>query len=88
MAALAMGVLAALLLEGHDLLALALGDDFGGHAGAGDQRRAGLDRLAAQQHKNAAGGVLDGTLEEVTKRVLADVGKTIAAQIGNKGTIS
>lgn len=39
-------------------------------------------------HKNAAGGVLDGTLEEVTKRVLADVGKTIAAQIGNKGTIS
>jgi len=39
-------------------------------------------------HKNAAGGVLDGTFEEVKKRVLGDVGKTIAAQIGNRGTIS
>ncbi|MCK9419475.1 MAG: bifunctional oligoribonuclease/PAP phosphatase NrnA [Nitrospirae bacterium] len=35
-------------------------------------------------HKNAAGGVLDGSLEEVKKRVLGDVEKTIAAQMGNR----
>jgi phosphoesterase RecJ-like protein len=39
-------------------------------------------------HKNAAGGVLDGTFEEVKKRVLGDVERTIAAQIENRGTIS
>lgn len=39
-------------------------------------------------HKNAAGGVLDGTLEEVKKRVLGNVEKTIAEQIGNSGTIA
>ncbi len=39
-------------------------------------------------HNNAAGGVLDGTLDEVKKRVLADVERTIAAQMGNKGTAS
>jgi phosphoesterase RecJ-like protein len=35
-------------------------------------------------HKNAAGGVLDGTLEEVKKRVIGDVEKTILAQMGIK----
>lgn len=39
-------------------------------------------------HKNAAGGVLDGTLDEVKKRVLADVERTIAAQMGKRGTAS
>jgi phosphoesterase RecJ-like protein len=38
-------------------------------------------------HKNAAGGVLDGTLEEIQERVVSDVTKTITAQIGNKGAI-
>jgi len=38
-------------------------------------------------HKNAAGGVLDGTLEEVTKLVIREVEKAISAQMGNKGTI-
>jgi phosphoesterase RecJ-like protein len=38
-------------------------------------------------HKNAAGGVLDGTLEEVKKRVIGAVEKAIEAQIGNKGMI-
>ncbi len=51
--------------------------------------RVDLSRLAQSfgggGHKNAAGGVLDGTLEEVKKRVLGDVEKTIAAQMGNKG---
>lgn len=37
-------------------------------------------------HKNAAGGVLDGTIEEVKKRVLGEVERTIAAQLGNGGT--
>jgi bifunctional oligoribonuclease and PAP phosphatase NrnA len=39
-------------------------------------------------HKNAAGGVLDGTLEDVKKRVLGDVEKSIAVQIGDRGTIT
>jgi phosphoesterase RecJ-like protein len=39
-------------------------------------------------HKNAAGGVLNGTLDEVKKRVVADVERMIAAQMGNKGTAS
>lgn len=39
-------------------------------------------------HKNAAGGVLDGTFEEVKKRVLGDVEKIISAQFGNRDTIS
>lgn len=38
-------------------------------------------------HKNAAGSVLDGTIEEVKKRVLGEVEKTIAAQLGNGGTV-
>jgi hypothetical protein len=46
MAALAMRVLAALLLEGDDLLALALFEDLGRDRGAGDERRAGLGRLS------------------------------------------
>ncbi len=37
-------------------------------------------------HKNAAGGILDGTLDEVKKRVIGDVEKTIAAQMGSIGT--
>lgn len=39
-------------------------------------------------HKNAAGGLLDGTLEEVKKRVLGDVARAIEAQLGNGGAIS
>ncbi len=38
-------------------------------------------------HRNAAGGVLNGTLEEIKTRVITEVGKTIAAQLGNGGTI-
>lgn len=38
-------------------------------------------------HKNAAGSVLDGTIEEIKKRVLGEVEKTIAAQLGNGGPI-
>jgi len=38
-------------------------------------------------HKNAAGSVLDGTIEEVKKRVLGEVEKAIAAQLGNGGTV-
>jgi phosphoesterase RecJ-like protein len=37
-------------------------------------------------HKNAAGSVLDGTIEEVKKRVLGEVEKIIAAQLGTGGT--
>jgi phosphoesterase RecJ-like protein len=36
-------------------------------------------------HKNAAGGVLDGALDEVKKRVIGEVEKAIAAQLGNGG---
>ncbi len=50
--------------------------------------RVDLSRLAQSfgggGHENAAGGVLDGTLEKVKKRVIGDVEKTIAAQMGNK----
>jgi phosphoesterase RecJ-like protein len=50
--------------------------------------RVDLSRLAQSfgggGHKNAAGGVLDGTLEEVKIRVIGDVEKTIAAQMGIK----
>src|ERR1700761_8456217 len=50
-AALAMGVLAALLLEGDDLLALAVVHDLALDAGAPDQRSAELGLVAAQhQH--------------------------------------
>ena len=38
-------------------------------------------------HKNAAGSVLDGTIEEVKKRVLGEVERAIVAQLGNGGTI-
>ena len=38
-------------------------------------------------HKNAAGSVLDGTIEEVKKRVLGEVEKAIAAQLGSGGTV-
>jgi len=38
-------------------------------------------------HKNAAGSVLDGTIEEIKKRVLGEVEKTIAVQLGNGGMI-
>ena len=38
-------------------------------------------------HKNAAGSVLDGTIEEVKKRVLGEVEKAIAAQLGSGGMI-
>jgi phosphoesterase RecJ-like protein len=34
-------------------------------------------------HKNAAGGVLDGSLEEVKKRVIGDVERAVAAQLGS-----
>src|SRR6185312_16557788 len=43
-----MGVLAALLLESDDLLALAVADDFALDRGALDQRRADLGAVAAQ----------------------------------------
>src|ERR1700761_341800 len=48
MTALAVGVLAALLLEGDDLLALAVADDLALDRGAGNQRRADLGAVAAQ----------------------------------------
>src|SRR6202789_2089267 len=48
MTALAMGVLAALLLEGDDLLALAVVDDFALDGRALDQRRADLGGVATQ----------------------------------------
>jgi phosphoesterase RecJ-like protein len=38
-------------------------------------------------HKNAAGSVLDGTIEEVKKRVLGEVEKAISVQLGNGGSI-
>ena len=43
--------------------------------------------LGGGGHKNAAGSVLDGSIEEVKKRVLGEVEKTIAAQLGSGGTI-
>ena len=57
MTALAVGVLAALFLEGDDLLALAMFDDFAGDRGALDQRRTQLGAVAAQ-HQNFAEGQL------------------------------
>src|ERR1700679_1123069 len=51
MAALAMRVLAALLLEGDDFLALAMLEDLGRDRGAGNERRAML-RLVAAQHQH------------------------------------
>src|SRR6202789_1971665 len=47
MAALAMRVLAALLLEGDDFLALAMLEDLGRDRGAGNERRAMLRLFAA-----------------------------------------
>ena len=47
-AALAVGVLAPLLLEGDDLRAAAVLDDLGFDAGAGNQRGAGFGAVAAQ----------------------------------------
>jgi phosphoesterase RecJ-like protein len=44
--------------------------------------------LGGGGHKNAAGGVLDGTLEDVIKLVIGKVEKAIAAQIGSQETIS
>ena len=44
--------------------------------------------LGGGGHENAAGGVLDGTLEEVTRLVIGKVEKAIAAQIGSRETIS
>jgi len=38
-------------------------------------------------HKNAAGGVLDGTIEEVKERVLGDVERLVAAHLGKGGAI-
>ncbi len=35
-------------------------------------------------HKNAAGGVLDGTIEEVKNRVISEVGKAITMQLGTR----
>src|SRR5215467_7522105 len=49
--ALAMRILATLLLEGDDLLALALGENFADHRRAGNQRRTVL-RLVAAQHQD------------------------------------
>jgi phosphoesterase RecJ-like protein len=34
-------------------------------------------------HKNAAGGVLEGSLAEVRKKVIGEVEKAIAAKLGN-----
>src|ERR1700753_1125128 len=65
MAALAMRVLAALLLEGDDLLALALLDDLGGHGGALDQRRAMLRRVAAQHQDFAQGDRAAGVADQL-----------------------
>jgi phosphoesterase RecJ-like protein len=53
--------------------------------------RVDLSRLAQSfgggGHKNAAGGVLNGTLEEVKQKVISEVEKTIAAQLGNGGPV-
>ncbi len=38
-------------------------------------------------HRNAAGGVLDGSIEEIKQRVIGEVEKAIAAQLGNGGPI-
>src|SRR6185312_13460704 len=51
--ALPMGVLAALFLEGDDFFALAMFDDFASDRGAGNQRRAQLGVVTAQQQNLA-----------------------------------
>lgn len=38
-------------------------------------------------HKNAAGGVIEGTLEEVKKRVIGDVERLVAAHLGTGGAV-
>jgi phosphoesterase RecJ-like protein len=38
-------------------------------------------------HRNAAGGVLDGTIEEIKTRVIGDVEKIMTAQLGSGDTI-
>ncbi len=34
-------------------------------------------------HRNAAGGLMSGSLEEVTNKVIGEVDKTISAQLGS-----
>jgi phosphoesterase RecJ-like protein len=43
--------------------------------------------LGGGGHKNAAGCVIDGSFEQVKKRVIGEVEKAIATQLGNGGTI-
>ena len=38
-------------------------------------------------HKNAAGSVMNGTLDAIKSRVISEVGNTIATQLGHKGSI-
>lgn len=44
--------------------------------------------LGGGGHRNAAGGILDGTIEEVKKRVISEVNKLITAQLGSGGVSS
>jgi phosphoesterase RecJ-like protein len=49
----------------------------------------GLARsLGGGGHKNAAGSVLDGTLEEVRTRVISEVEKVIAAHVRSGSIIA
>jgi phosphoesterase RecJ-like protein len=41
--------------------------------------------LGGGGHRNAAGGTLDGPLDEVTKRVIEEVEKAIRTQLGTGG---
>jgi phosphoesterase RecJ-like protein len=43
--------------------------------------------LGGGGHKNAAGSVLDGSIERVKKRVIGEVEQAIATQLGNEGTL-
>jgi phosphoesterase RecJ-like protein len=44
--------------------------------------------LGGGGHKNAAGSIVDGTLEEVKIRVLSEVDKAITAQVGSGSVIA
>lgn len=44
--------------------------------------------LGGGGHKNAAGSVLDGTIEEIKRRVISEVDATVIAQLGGADAIS
>ena len=56
MAAAALGILAAALLEDEDRRRARLADDLAGNAGAGDQRAADGDAVVAADHQHLAEG--------------------------------